>query len=85
MIQINARTRKWGNSVGVVIPNEVVKEQGIAEGQEVIMTILSRKKTRVKDIFGMLKKHSLTKRKDKRSTQEILDEIDRDLEPETFS
>ena len=53
MIQINARTRKWGNSVGVVIPNEVVKEQGIAEGQEVIMTILSRKKTRVKDIFGM--------------------------------
>ena len=85
MKQIIARTRKWGNSVGVVIPNNILKEQGIKDGQEIIITITSRGKTTVGDIFEMLKKHSLPEKKDKRSTQEILDEIDKELEPEMFN
>lgn len=84
MIQINAKTRRWGNSIGVVIPDNVVKDQGIKEDEEVIMAITTKKKTTVGDIFKMVEKHPLPKRKDKRTTQEILDEIDRDLEPEMF-
>jgi len=85
MEQINTKTRQWGNSIGVVIPNNILKKQGIKKDQEVILTITTRKKTTVGDILKMIKKHPLPKIKDKRSTQEILDEIDRDLEPERFS
>ena len=81
MIQINAKTRKWGNSVGVVIPNKVIQREGIKEGQEVIMTLVSRRKTTVGDLFELAKKHHLPRKKFKRSTQEILDEIDRELDP----
>ena len=85
MEQINTKTRQWGNSIGVVIPNNILKKQGIKKDQEVILTITTRKKTTVGDMLKMIKKHPLPKTKDKRSTQEILDEIDRDLEPERFS
>ena len=74
MIQVNTKTRKWGNSVGVIIPNEVIKEQGIKEGQEVIMTIISKKKTTGEEIFGKLKF--------KKPIQVLLDETDKDFEPE---
>ena len=77
MKQIIARTRKWGNSVGIVIPNAVLQEQGIKDNQEIIITITSKKKTKVGDIFGKLKF--------KKTTQEILDEIDKELEPEMFN
>ena len=85
MGQINTKTRKWGNSIGVIIPNKTIKEQQIKEGQEIIMTITSRKKITVGDIFRMVKEHPLPKTKDKGSTQEILDEINKELEPETFT
>ena len=72
-MEIATTTRRWGNSLGVIIPNEVVINERIQEGQDIIIDIVSEKKTTGADIFGKLKF--------KRSTQEILDEVDKDFEP----
>lgn len=83
-MEIETKTKKWGSSLGVIIPREIVKEERLREGQEIRIDILSRKKTTGADIFKMVEKHPLPKTKDKRSTQEILDEVDKELDPETF-
>ena len=69
MLEVEAKVRKWGRSFGVVIPKEKVKEEGIKENETI--TLLITKKTNVlKETFGTMKF--------KRSTQEILDESDRE-------
>ena len=50
---IQARLRKWGNSIGIVIPNDVLRSQSLKEGEEVIVEI-ERKKS-MKELFGSLK------------------------------
>jgi antitoxin component of MazEF toxin-antitoxin module len=85
MRQIKTKVRKWGNSFGIILPKKVVDTENIKEGIEIDITIHPKNKTTVRDLFGLAKKHPLPKKKDKKSTQEILDEIDRELEPEMFS
>ncbi len=66
MVEIQAKTRKWGSSIGVVIPKEVVEEAGIRPNEKIVIEI--KKRVKVKDVFGMFPEW-------KRSTQEIKDEI----------
>ena len=69
MIEVEAKVRKWGRSFGVVIPKDKIKEEGIKEDETI--TLLIGKRTNVlKETFGTLKL--------KRTTQEILDESDRE-------
>ena len=72
-MEIKTKTRKWGSSLGVIIPKELVKEERLQEGQEIRIDILSRKKTTGADIFGKLKF--------KKPVQVLLDETDKDFEP----
>ena len=83
-MEVETKTKKWGSSLGIIIPKEIVREERIQKGQKIRIDILSRKKTTVGDIFNMVKKHPLPKTEDKRSTQEILDEIDKELYPKVF-
>lgn len=69
MLEVEAKVRKWGRSFGVVIPKEKVKEQGIKEN-ETIRLLITKKTNVLKETFGTMKF--------KRSTQEILDESDRE-------
>jgi bifunctional DNA-binding transcriptional regulator/antitoxin component of YhaV-PrlF toxin-antitoxin module len=50
---IHTKLRRWGNSFGVVIPSETLREEDLKEGQEVIIEI-TRKKD-MKKIFGSLR------------------------------
>lgn len=76
-MEIEARTKKWGSSLGIVIPKSLVERENLKKDQLIkILAVETEKKTKVKDIFGKLKF--------KRSTQEILDETDREFEPELF-
>jgi antitoxin component of MazEF toxin-antitoxin module len=50
---VNSRLRKWGNSVGVVIPLEKIREARMKEGEEVVVEV--RKKNVLKEVFGSLK------------------------------
>ena len=69
MIELQLKTKKWGNSVGLIIP----KKYSIRPHQEVKVHIEPIKKfTTVKDIFGTFKS--------KRSTKQIMREIDKELD-----
>ena len=48
------RTKKWGNSLGVIIPREAVKEMKLRENQEVIIDI-KPKESPLKELFGSAK------------------------------
>lgn len=50
---IQTKLRKWGNSVGVVIPIEILKKRNLREGEEVVIEI--EKKEPIANVFGSLK------------------------------
>jgi antitoxin component of MazEF toxin-antitoxin module len=67
-MEIEAITRKWGNSIVVVIPARVTEELKIKENEKLIVKFEKKKPLLVRDVFGMLKG------KFTRSTQEMKDE-----------
>lgn len=69
MIEVEAKVRKWGRSFGVVIPKEKIRNEGIREN-ETIKLLIAKKTNVLKETFGTMKF--------KRTTQEILDESDRE-------
>lgn len=52
MVEVLATARRWGNSIGVIIPKDIAEKQGIEEGEEVILEI--KRKRLAKEFFGML-------------------------------
>lgn len=81
MEQIKTKLRRWGNSFGVVIPREIISKEGLKEDHEVFVTVQPKRYTTVGDLMEMAKKFKL-KRKSEKTTQEIMDEIDKELWPE---
>ncbi len=60
-----AIARKWGNSLGITLPKELVKQQNIKEGDVLSLPIVI-KKTNLSDVFGIAKsKESGQKFKDR--------------------
>ena len=45
--------KKWGSSMAVIIPKEIVKDQNIKEGDEVAINVF--KKGDLSGVFGTLK------------------------------
>jgi antitoxin component of MazEF toxin-antitoxin module len=76
MEKVNVRVRRWGNSFGVILPRNVVDSQALREGASIEILVQSKNKTKAGEIFGLLKG------KLKRSTDELLAEVDRDFENE---
>jgi len=50
---MKAKVRKWGSSLGIVIPKEVAEAKGVRPGDEVVAEI--KKLSSVGEIFGSLK------------------------------
>ncbi len=73
-MEIETITKRWGSSLGLIIPRAIVREERIQEGQKIRVNILSKKKTTGADIFGKLKF--------RKPIQVLLDETDKDFEPE---
>ena len=69
MIEVEAKVRKWGRSLGVVLPKEKVIKEGIKEN-ETVMLLIGKRTNALKETFGTFKF--------KRTTQEILDESDKE-------
>ena len=70
-----AKARKWGNSIGIVLPKDVVEKLSIKPGSDVEMLVRVSHKNVLKELFGALK----GKEKIKISTEELMREIDREL------
>ena len=66
--EIKAITRKWGNSIAVVIPKELVERQRIKEDEEVTITI-DKKRPKAGVLWGFGKDRL------KKSAQQIKDEL----------
>ena len=75
MENLNLKLKRVGNSLGIVVPSAIINKGNLKEGEEIIISIERRNKTTVLD---MLKEADKKKLKFKRTTQEILDEIDED-------
>ena len=67
-MEIKAIARKWGNSIAVVIPKEIIERQRIKEDEEIIIKV-EKKKPKAGILWG------LGKGRFKKSAQEIKDEL----------
>ena len=72
MIEIESRARKWGNSLGITLPRTELEREGITENDNLKILIMKKDNT-FKKTFGMFKG------KFKQSTQQIKDELRREL------
>ena len=69
-MEMEVITRKWGNSIAVVIPRELVKKENIKENQEMKIN-LQKKRPKAGGLFGRFPELK------KWSTQELKDEMRR--------
>ena len=46
--------RRWGNSLGITLPKELVERQNIKEGDKLVLPVVI-KKADLSDIFGSIK------------------------------
>jgi antitoxin component of MazEF toxin-antitoxin module len=52
-MQTKARLKRWGSSLGLVVPSDVVKRENLKEGEEVVVSI--HKKNPLMETFGTLR------------------------------
>tara|TARA_Y100000034_G_C6749587_1_gene333095 strand:+ start:186 stop:410 length:225 start_codon:yes stop_codon:yes gene_type:complete len=64
--------RKWGNSLGLTLPKNVIEEVNIQEHEKIKLLVIKENKT-LKNTFGMVKG------KLKKNTQKIKSEIKSEL------
>ena len=77
MMEVEGVVRKWGNSLGIIIPKEAIEKESIKEDEKIKFMIL--RDTRVlKESFGTLK------RTGNKSAGQIMRELDRELYPDDY-
>lgn len=69
-MEVEVVARKWGNSIGVTLPKEAVKKEGIKENERFFIDIHKEKHSKVIDIFGLAKGWKI-------DSQKIKDELRR--------
>ncbi len=52
-MEVEAVVKKWGNSLGVVLPKDLINQEHIEENDRILVDI--RKEADLKKIFGTLK------------------------------
>jgi antitoxin component of MazEF toxin-antitoxin module len=72
MAVVKSVAKKWGNSMGIVIPVDVVKKEKIKDGEEVEIIIMKSDNT-LRKLFGLMKNEW------KEPTQKIKDDIKKEL------
>ena len=50
---VEVKLRKWGNSIGVILPKELINKKNLKEDQTIIIEVV--KKTDLSKVFGSLK------------------------------
>ncbi len=51
--EIHVKTRKWGDSLAVILPNEIVKKERLQVNDDVYLIV--QKETDLSDLFGSWK------------------------------
>ena len=68
---ITCKIKQWGNSLGVILPKEIVIEKNIKPDEEILLNI-EKKRTILRELFGTLPF--------KKPTKILLEESRRNLE-----
>ena len=71
MIEIKSKLRKWGNSLGIVVPQKVIEKENAKEGDEVIVLLSKEKDNVLKEMFGTFKF--------KKPVEKLMKEVDKEL------
>ena len=66
---ICTKTKQWGNSIGVIIPKDTVRDLGIKPNEEICLDISKKKTSVLRELFGALPS--------KKPTEQVLKEIRR--------
>lgn len=69
MIIVEAEAKRWGNSLGLIIPREVVEEERIKEHTKMRVLLVKGGRTALNSTFGMARGRL------KKPTQQIKDEL----------
>ncbi len=65
---IEVMTRKWGNSIGIILPKDLVEKQNLKENEMIVVNVV--KKIDFSDVFGMIKKRKMSGQKMKDLSRE---------------
>ena len=69
-IMLKGKIKKWGNSFGIVIPKEVIDNEGLKENQYIEFFIVRNDSAKVlKETYGLLKGRF------RKSAQQMKDEL----------
>ncbi len=68
MTEIQCTTKRWGSSLGIIIPKEIVDNEHLKEHETI--TIQLKKKHKAQEFFGLLKNW-------KKPTEQIKHELKR--------
>ena len=77
-IVVKSKLKRWGNSFGLIVPKDVIDSEDLKENQEIEYMIIKDSKKRLHEMFGSLKG------KFKKSTEEMMREMDSELYPEDY-
>ncbi len=70
-MSIQVKTKQWGNSIGIIIPSEIVERWSIKPEENIVIEIEKRENV-LKELFGSLKS--------KKSAETLVKEARKDLE-----
>ena len=73
MTEALLETKKWGNSIGVVLPKEVIEGEHIKGEHEKLFVLIRKQDKTFSETFGLLKG------KFKKPTQQLKDEMKKEL------
>lgn len=54
MMECETITRRWGNSLGITLPKDIIEKENIQENEKIKVLILKKNQT-LKKTFGMVK------------------------------
>ncbi len=77
MEQIDVKAKKWGNSIGIILPKKIVEKENIDEGTDLIVDIRTKKRTSVADLMEIGRKLNLVKKLQDVDTKKALKEVDK--------
>lgn len=69
---IQAKTKRWGNSIGIVVPSSLVEKLNLKPEEEVMISV-EKKSNVLKELFGALKNN-------KKSSEQMIKEARKELE-----
>ena len=73
MTTIETKVKRWGNSLGIIIPSHIAEAGKIKENDDIKVIVIPDSKKALKETFGMLK------RKLAKSSQQMKDELRKEL------